>query len=305
MKTTACQKTRPFTVIEMLAVISVVTVLFAMLFPAFNKVRQRTLRTQDLSNMRQFATACFAMTSDNRGNLPIGCRLNSYEWNSDDIGWGGIAGSEWVKLRDCYGLSYRVAGCNLVTAPEKIQPALNGWGYGGKDYATVMTKTVQLGAKTGANSQYDKSNGWYDDSLVRWRGYGNRGNGTQPYSMGQRVTRQYWNRVTQTKVSSPAYVLPTNLYGQMTSRTLLACPTYVGKINGSYSGQAYHGASDEAGFWAERGTFNTPFDINPPKAQGLAGNNMGYVDGAARWVPWADMNAIEDVGWLYFDDTVR
>ena len=176
MKTTARKRAAGFfTVIEMLAVISVVTVLFAMLFPAFSKVRMRTLRTQDLSNMKQFAIACFAMTTDNRAVLPIGARINAYEsqgWG-DCIEGGGLAGSEWAKLRDCYGLSYRVAGCNQATKPEVFQNNSRSC-YRGMSYATAMD-SVKISPTLKTAKGYDRTVQLYDDELVLWRSYGNRG----------------------------------------------------------------------------------------------------------------------------------
>lgn len=61
---------RAFTILELLVVISIVTILTALLMPALAKVREAGERVQCASNMRQVACALIDYTDENRDRLP-------------------------------------------------------------------------------------------------------------------------------------------------------------------------------------------------------------------------------------------
>src|SRR5262245_36770722 len=61
---------RAFTLIEMLVVIAAVSVLFALMVPAFSSAFERAKVTKDLSNLRQIGAATQLYMNDNSGAFP-------------------------------------------------------------------------------------------------------------------------------------------------------------------------------------------------------------------------------------------
>ncbi len=58
------RKSRGFTLIELLVVIAIIAILAAILFPVFARARAKAYQTQDLSNIKNMATATKIYTSD-------------------------------------------------------------------------------------------------------------------------------------------------------------------------------------------------------------------------------------------------
>lgn len=61
---------RAFTLIELLVVIAIIAILAAILFPVFAQAKQAAKKTQDLSNIKQIATAIHMYCADNDDTTP-------------------------------------------------------------------------------------------------------------------------------------------------------------------------------------------------------------------------------------------
>ena len=61
-----------FTLIELLVVIAIIAILAAMLFPVFNRAREKARFTRDLSNLRQVMMAITMYADDHHGYYPFG-----------------------------------------------------------------------------------------------------------------------------------------------------------------------------------------------------------------------------------------
>ena len=63
---------REFTLVELLVVIAIITVLAALLLPAFASAREKGRRTVCVSNLRQVGIAIQIYSQDNNGRIPFG-----------------------------------------------------------------------------------------------------------------------------------------------------------------------------------------------------------------------------------------
>jgi prepilin-type N-terminal cleavage/methylation domain-containing protein/prepilin-type processing-associated H-X9-DG protein len=72
--------TSGFTLIELLVVIAIISILAAILFPVFARVRENARRTSCASNLKQLALGMLMYTQDNDGGLPSYIRDGSATW---------------------------------------------------------------------------------------------------------------------------------------------------------------------------------------------------------------------------------
>jgi prepilin-type N-terminal cleavage/methylation domain-containing protein len=83
-----------FTLVELLVVIGIICVLIAMLLPALGSAREAAKRTACLNNLRQIYTALNVYAMDNRGQVPLGFRTASKQFNS--MVFSTTGGNFWV-----------------------------------------------------------------------------------------------------------------------------------------------------------------------------------------------------------------
>ncbi len=63
-------RSKGFTLVELLVVISIIAILLAVLMPSLNKAREQAIKTVDASNLKSTGTSMFMYISENKGTLP-------------------------------------------------------------------------------------------------------------------------------------------------------------------------------------------------------------------------------------------
>src|SRR5947209_10345718 len=84
-----------FTLIELLVVIAIISILAAILFPVFAKVREKARQTACLSNCRQIGLAFMQYAQDNEERLPLSTDT------SRDLSWVATL-QPYLKNRQIY-----------------------------------------------------------------------------------------------------------------------------------------------------------------------------------------------------------
>ncbi len=108
----------PFTLVELLIVVSILTILMAMLLPVLRHTRSLARRVQCTSNLRQLVTGTLVYADDQDGEFP------SHKWNSSSWPWGlsdwGMQNTrfyaDYLPVRDLYFCPQDLANTPLSEA---------------------------------------------------------------------------------------------------------------------------------------------------------------------------------------------
>ncbi len=96
-----CRRTKPgFTLIELLVVIAIISLLAAILFPVFNRVRERARQSGCASNMKQLGLGLMQYAQDSDESFTTGYQK-----------WAGTAGMGWAGMVYPYVKSVNVFRC--------------------------------------------------------------------------------------------------------------------------------------------------------------------------------------------------
>ena len=162
---------RGFTLIELLAVIAIVVVLAAILFPVFGGARRKVLKVECQESMRSILCSVRLYAADYDGRLPAD--LERMSWADDELFWNREKYScpVWSEVNDRgrgYGFNRLV---NRMTLKQSVTGAL-AFIWDGKDItiaSDVRTLDRYLAYNRHSPSGEKRVNMGFLDGRVEWR----------------------------------------------------------------------------------------------------------------------------------------
>jgi len=113
--------------IELLAVIAITAILSAVLLPALSKAKERTAKTQCLSNIHQLEVATSIYAADSKDKLPVLTGGSGWAWDLPDAAADIMLASGLVKKSFyCPGTQPRFTDWENFQEPGDFPMALSG-----------------------------------------------------------------------------------------------------------------------------------------------------------------------------------
>lgn len=142
---------RAFTLIELLVVIAIIIILAAILFPVFERAREKANQAGCLSHMRQLGLAVMMYTEDYDETLPWSWGAPGAEYPLDPPN----AVPTWAELIYPYTKNLGVFGCpaNLPNYAEYRKRCLKGW-FDCLTQPELVRRYAQYGARSYSANAY-------------------------------------------------------------------------------------------------------------------------------------------------------
>jgi prepilin-type N-terminal cleavage/methylation domain-containing protein len=254
-----------FTLLELLVVVTIISLLAALLLPALASAKQHAQNMQCLNNERQQCVALFMYGGDNKDNFPDGT--------------GGL----WAWDMDAYLANQLIAA---GTTPQTwydpgTQPAIGPiqW-FGNPPFSYKANAKTSLwcyaapwpdpGASPGSGSRVVG----YAQTFPGTASYGTPGQAGDSYATNMNI------KLTTTTLEGPDGIIP---LGPISARVVVACAILCSP------GSVLTYPADEANAWNNPadavfngGTLTSPH-LNRASNPYPYGGNQGYLDGSAHW----------------------